>query len=155
MRRRHFLTALAGIAAAACVAPVAAKTGPTPIPSSLLAMPSMGMWPVRYQQAPQMVRDAYAFAVDHKAELRYIPCFCGCGETAGHRNNWDCFVKEQTGPSTFVLDPHGLACGTCVGVALDTKALLAGGMRLTAVRAAIDEKWRSTGPATRTPYPDD
>ncbi|HEV2249350.1 MAG TPA: PCYCGC motif-containing (lipo)protein [Candidatus Limnocylindria bacterium] len=155
MRRRHFLGALAGAAAAACVAPVATKTGPTPIPSSLLALPSMGLWPARYQQAPHAVRDAYAFAIDHRAELRYIPCFCGCGQTAGHRNNWDCFVKEQTGPGAFILDPHGLACGTCVGVALDVKAMLATGMRVSAIRAAIDEKWAATGPATRTPYPDD
>ena len=118
-------------------------------------MPSMGVWPVRYLQAPQSVRDAYIFAVDHKAQLRYIPCFCGCGETAGHRDNWDCFVKEQTAPGTFILDPHGLACGTCVGVALDTKAMLASGMRMTAIRSAIDETWSKAGPPTHTPYPDE
>ncbi|HEY8806293.1 MAG TPA: PCYCGC motif-containing (lipo)protein [Candidatus Limnocylindria bacterium] len=142
------------MAIAACTAPVA-TTRPTLIPSSLLAMPDMGMWPVRYQQAPQAVRDAYAFAVDHQAELRYIPCFCGCGQTAGHRDNWDCFVKEQTGPGTFILDPHGLSCGTCVGVALDTKAMVAGGMSLKAIRAAIDAKWSVAGPSTPTPYPND
>lgn len=155
MRRRQFLAALAGTALAACAPTVATKTGPTPIPSSLLAMPSMGMWPVRYQQAPTEVRDAYAFAVDHRAEMRYIPCYCGCGLSAGHRDNWDCFVNEQTGPTTFVLDPHGLTCGTCVGVALDTKAMLASGMPLKAIRTTIDAKWLSAGPATRTPYPDD
>ena len=155
MRRRALLTAFAGLAAAACAAPDVTTAGPTPIPTSLLAMPSMGMWPLRYQQAPRQVRDAYVFAVAHRAELRYIPCFCGCGESAGHRNNWDCFVKEQTGPDTFVLDPHGLACGTCVGVALDTKALLAAGLRLSAIRAEIDARWSSAGPSTRTPYPDD
>jgi hypothetical protein len=154
VRRRHFLAALAGTALAACAPAVATKTGPTPISSSLLAMPDTGMWPARYQQAPQEVREAYAFAVGHNAEMRYIPCYCGCGETAGHRNNWDCFVKEHTGPATFVLDPHGLSCGTCVGVALDTKAMLASGMPLKAIRAAIDEKWLSAGPATRTPYPE-
>lgn len=121
----------------------------------MLAKPGSAMWPDRYQQAPASVRNAYRFAVDHQAELQYIPCFCGCGVSTGHRNNWDCFVKEQIDAGTFILDPHGLACGTCVGVALDTKALLASEMRLTAVRAAIDEKWSSAGPPTRTPYPKD
>jgi len=99
--------------------------------------------------------EAYAFAVDHRAELRYIPCFCGCGTSAGHRDNFDCFVKDQTAPGTFILDPHGFACGTCVGVALDTKALLASGLSLKAIRAAIDAKWSEVGPATPTPYPDE
>lgn len=124
------------------------------MPSSLLAMPDMGMWPARYQQAPQQVRDAYAFAVGHQAEMRYIPCYCGCGISSGHLNNWDCFVKDQTAPTTYVLDPHGLTCGTCVGIALETKAMLAGGMTVKAIRAAIDARWLSAGPATRTPYPE-
>ena len=153
MRRRELLIALAGVTLAACAAPIVAK--PTPTADPLLAMPLHGMWPVRVQQAPLEVRQAYAFVADHHAELRYIPCFCGCGQTAGHRNNWDCFVKEQTAPGTFILDPHGLACGTCVGVALDTKALLASGLSLTAVRAAIDAKWSGAGVATPTAYPDD
>lgn len=154
MRRREFLVALSGTALAAYSAPAVAKAS-APTSSSLLAMPLNSVWPTRYTQAPQEVRDAYAFAVDHKAQLRYLPCFCGCDQTPGHRDNWDCFVKGQTGPDTFILDPHGFACGTCVGVALDTKALFAQGLSLTAVRAAIDAKWSEAGPATPTPYPDE
>ena len=153
MRRRELLVALAGATLAACAAPEIGKAPPPTDP--LLAMPDDGVWPVRVRQAPLEVRQAYAFAVDHRAQLRYIPCFCGCGQTAGHRNNWDCFVKEQTAPGTFMLDPHGLSCGTCVGVALDAKALLASGRSLTAVRAAIDAKWSGAGIATPTAYPDD
>ena len=154
MRRRELLLAAAASALAACAAPVVTKASAQPA-SSLLAMPLHDMWPMRYQQAPQAVREAYAFAVDHRAELRYIPCFCGCGTSSGHRDNFDCFVKDQTAPGTFILDPHGFACGTCVGVALDTKALLASGLSLKAIRAAIDAKWSEVGPATPTPYPDE
>jgi hypothetical protein len=154
VRRRELLVAVAATALAACAAPVVTKASAQPA-SSLLAMPLQDMWPMRYQQAPQAVREAYAFAVDHGAELRYIPCFCGCGISAGHRDNFDCFVKDQTAPGTFILDPHGFACGTCVGVALDTKALLASGRSLKAIRAAIDAKWSEAGPATPTPYPDE
>jgi hypothetical protein len=154
VRRRHFLAALAGTAFAACAPTVATSAGRTPIPSSVIAMPNVGMWPARYQQAPQEVRDAYAFAIGHHAEMRYIPCYCGCGVSAGHQNNWDCFVKEQSGPATFVFDPHGLTCGTCVGIALETKAMLATGMTLKAIRSAIDARWLEAGPATQTPYPE-
>jgi hypothetical protein len=154
VRRRELLVAVAATALAACAAPVAPKTSVQPA-SSLLAMPLHDMWPMEYRQAPQPVREAYAFAVDHRAELRYIPCFCGCGTSAGHRDNFDCFVKDQTAPGTFILDRHGFACGTCVGVALDTKALLASGLSLKAIRATIDAKWSAVGPATPTPYPDE
>ncbi|MEA2661737.1 MAG: hypothetical protein QOH08_1309 [Chloroflexota bacterium] len=156
MRRRDLLVALGGAALAACAAPVASKMSPTlPTPNALLAMPSRNVWPARYRQAPQAVRDAYAFAAGHEAELRYIPCFCGCGISAGHKDNFDCFIKAETLPGTVILDAHGFTCGTCVGVALDTKAMLAGGMSLKAIRAAIDAKWSTTGPATTTPYPDE
>jgi Protein of unknown function with PCYCGC motif len=154
VRRRELLVALAAAGLAACSAPVVA-TAPAQTANPLLAMPLHNMWPMRYQQAPQAVRGAYAFAVDHRAELRYIPCFCGCGQSAGHRDNFDCFVKDQTAPGTFILDPHGFACGTCVGVALDAKAMLASGLSLKAIRAAIDAKWSEAGPATPTLYPDE
>jgi nitroreductase len=153
MRRREFLLALGGIALAACAAPRVSASA-TPV-NPLLAMPLKGVWPIKYENAPQPVRDAYAYAVDHRAQLRYIPCFCGCGEEFGHRNNWDCFVKEQPAPNTFILEPHGFGCGTCVYVALDAKAMLADGRSLLEVRKAIDAKWKAAGPATRTPYPDE
>ena len=155
MRRRKLLIGAAAMALAACAAPVVTKVPASQPASSLLARPLRDIWPIEYRQAPSAVREAYAFAVDHRDQLRYIPCFCGCGTSAGHRDNFDCFVKGQTGPDSFILDRHGFACGTCVVVALDTKSLLAGGLGLKAIRAAIDAKWSATGPATPTPYPDE
>lgn len=153
MRRRGLLLAIAGTALASC-APAIAKATPTR-PSSLLAIPLQDVWPAQYRSAPPPAQEAYAYAVDHRDQLRYIPCFCGCGDSSGHRNNWDCFVKQQTGPNTFILDPHGFGCGTCVYVALDAKAWLADGRSLLDVRTAIDAKWKAVGPATPTPYPDE
>jgi len=154
MRRRRLLIALAATTLATCARPTSATTPPATA-NPLLAVPLRGVWPMRYRQASQEVRDAYAFALDHGAELRYIPCFCGCGLSAGHRDNYDCFVRDQAATGGFILDPHGFACGTCVGVALDTKAMLASRMSLKEVRAAIDTKWATAGPATPTPYPDE
>ncbi len=90
----------------------------------------------------------------HSEILHYMPCFCGCGRE-GHKDNYDCFVREQTAPGTYLLDPHGLTCGVCVGVALDSKALLAQGLSRKAIRSAIDAKWAAAGPPTPTPLPPD
>ena len=81
-------------------------------------------------------------------------CFCGCGRD-GHRDNYDCFIREQTAPGTYLLDPHGLSCGVCVGVALDSRTLLAQGLSRPAIRGVIDTKWAASGPPTPTPYPVD
>lgn len=53
----------------------------------------------------------------------------------------------------FILDPHGLGCGTCVAITLEVVAMRDQGMSLKAIRAAIDGRWAQTGPSTRTPYP--
>ncbi|MDP9283071.1 MAG: PCYCGC domain-containing protein [Chloroflexota bacterium] len=153
MRRRSFLIGLAGLGLAACargqdsVAPTMSAQLP------LIATPSRNIWPAQYRQAPAAVQEAYAFALAHPAVLKYVPCFCGCGAT-GHLSNYDCFARSQTTPGSFVLDAHGFACGTCVGVALDSKSLLEQGLSVKAIRQAIDARWSSAGPATRTPMPD-
>lgn len=52
------------------------------------------------------VQEAYAYAVDHPEVLRYIPCYCGCGNV-GHANNEDCFVDERLPDGTILFDRHG------------------------------------------------
>jgi hypothetical protein len=152
MRRRAFLIGLAGVGLSACAG---ASRSPSPAVSAeipLIATPARNIWPLAYRQAPSDVQRAYTFAVAHPAVLRYIPCFCGCG-AGGHRSNYDCFVRSQSAPGSFVLDTHGLACGTCVSVALESEAMLTQGLAVKAIRHAIDAKWSSVGPATRTPLP--
>ena len=119
----------------------------------LLAAPAREIWPVPYRQAPAAVQTAYKFAVEHPQVLKYVPCFCGCG-ASGHLNNYDCFVKSEIGAGSVLLDAHGFGCGTCVGVALQSKALLEQGLSVRAIRQAIDATWSSVGPATPTPLPD-
>ncbi|HEV8656052.1 MAG TPA: PCYCGC motif-containing (lipo)protein [Candidatus Limnocylindria bacterium] len=152
MRRREFIFAVVGVTLAGCsqeLSPAApAPTAELP----LIATPARNVWPPQYRQAPAAVQEAYAFALSHGALLTYIPCFCGCGGM-GHRSNYDCFARSQKTPGTFVLDTHGFGCGTCVNVALESKALLAEGFSVKAIRQTIDAKWSSVGPATRTPLP--
>jgi len=54
------------------------------------------------------VREAYAFAVDNYAVLRYIPCYCGCGQSAGHKDNFDCYVSQPRSEGWSILDTHAL-----------------------------------------------
>jgi hypothetical protein len=108
--------------------------------------------PAFLQRASPTVRGAYLFAAMHESELRYIPCFCGCGNE-GHKNNFDCFVASRARDGMVTFDPHGASCGTCLGVALDVRAMIEGGIPLRQVRATIDQRWSATGSATPTPLP--
>ncbi len=33
-----------------------------------------------------------------------MPCFRGCGQNAGHRNNCDCYVQQVNADGSVVLD---------------------------------------------------
>lgn len=55
--------------------------------------------------APKGTAEAYQFAVDNPDVLKYIPCYCGCGELDGHVSNLDCFIKSGSG-NDIVFDKH-------------------------------------------------
>ena len=56
--------------------------------------------------APKNAVTAYKFALEHPELLSKVPCYCGCGEEAGHKSNLDCFVKTRSG-SDVTFDDHG------------------------------------------------
>src|SRR5262245_34543854 len=51
--------------------------------------------PADILKAPIEVREAYRFAIANREVLRYIPCYCGCGEQ-GHTSNASCYVKDNS-----------------------------------------------------------
>jgi hypothetical protein len=55
--------------------------------------------------APKGTAEAYQFAVNNPDVLKYIPCYCGCGELDGHTSNLDCFIKSGSG-NNIVFDKH-------------------------------------------------
>ena len=63
--------------------------------------------PAHIRSAPSPVREAYTYAVEHPEVLQYMPCYCGCGMSAGHTSNLDCFIKERRPDGTIVFDDHG------------------------------------------------
>ena len=62
------------------------------------------VWPAFVTAAGPEVRRLYEFQITHGELMRYMPCFCGCGQNAGHRNNRDCYVKQVNADGSVVLD---------------------------------------------------
>ena len=60
-----------------------APSGPVRVPVSTPPLPSVGFAPVRPMD---VVRATYDFAAQHPEILKYVPCYCGCGEQ-GHKAN--------------------------------------------------------------------
>jgi len=61
-------------------------------------------WPSFVTDADAEVKGLYEFQITHGELMRFIPCYCGCGKSAGHRSNRDCYVKRIDADGTVVLD---------------------------------------------------
>ena len=100
-----------------------------------------------------VVQNVYEFAARHPEVLNYMPCFCGCERSAGHRGNHDCFVRRRDAQGRVVeWDSHGYGCAVCIDVARDAMQMFNAGATVTSIRAAIDAKYASRFPST-TPTP--
>ena len=62
------------------------------------------VWPDYVLAAGPQVKRLYEFQVTHGELMRYMPCFCGCGQNAGHRSNRDCYVREVNPDGSVVFD---------------------------------------------------
>lgn len=99
-----------------------------------------------------LVREAYAFAFTNQDSLKYIPCYCGC-DRAGHMSARDCFIESDDGSGRTMASHHAEYCNTCLSIALDTKAQLAQGHSLAAIRRSIDASYGQFGHPTPTTWP--
>jgi hypothetical protein len=62
------------------------------------------VWPDFVSGGGPEVRRLYEFQVTNGELMRYMPCFCGCGQDAGHRNNRDCYVKTVNVDGSVIFD---------------------------------------------------
>jgi hypothetical protein len=62
------------------------------------------VWPKFVTEAGPEVKRLYEFQVTHGELMRYMPCFCGCGDFAGHRSNRDCYVRRVNRDGSVVFD---------------------------------------------------
>ena|SRR5215831_13898117 len=63
--------------------------------------------PPDIRKAPDEVREAYRFALANRDTLRYIPCYCGCGEQ-GHTSNASCYFEDNSTLEKPVFDRMSL-----------------------------------------------
>ncbi|MCZ0755019.1 PCYCGC motif-containing (lipo)protein [Anoxybacillus sp. J5B_2022] len=92
----------------------------------------------------------YQQAAKHQKLLESIPCYCGCGESAGHQNNYDCFVYENKKDGSVVWDDHATKCGVCLEIAAESITEYEQGKSMKEIRQTIDEKYKE-GYAEPTP----
>lgn len=104
-------------------------------------------------QSPEVVL-AYTAAAKLQDTLQWIPCYCGCGESAGHGSNLNCFIHEVREDGSVEWDDHGTRCGVCVETAIATTQMKQQGKSDLQIRQYIDTKY-SSGYAnpTDTPMP--
>ncbi len=62
------------------------------------------VWPDFVTDAGPEVQRLYEFQVTNGQVMRFMPCFCGCGQNAGHRNNRDCYIQSVNSDGSVVFD---------------------------------------------------
>lgn len=97
------------------------------------------------------MKTIYMAAAKHPEVLESMPCYCGCGDSAGHKNNLNCFVADIS-TEKVVWDDHGTRCGVCLEIAAESILMSKDGKSLKEIRQYIDEKYKE-GYAKPTPTP--
>lgn len=98
----------------------------------------------------EQMRQVYALAGSATEVLRWIPCYCGCGESAGHQSNLNCFVAETRKDGSIVWDDHGTRCIVCLEIAAQSVQLYSEGKSIKEIRETIDAQYKE-GYAKPTP----
>ncbi|MCC5800495.1 PCYCGC motif-containing (lipo)protein [Rossellomorea vietnamensis] len=97
------------------------------------------------------MRLIYSSAAKNPELLQYIPCYCGCGDSAGHESNLNCFVYKTEGDKV-VWDDHGTRCELCLKIAAESIVKYKNGESIKQIRTFIDEQYKE-GYAKPTPTP--
>ena len=97
------------------------------------------------------MKAVYLAAAQHPDILASMPCYCGCGDSAGHKSNLNCFVADIS-KDKVVWDDHGTRCGVCLEIAAESILMSKDGKSLKEIRQYIDENYKE-GYAKPTPTP--
>ncbi|MVP00119.1 PCYCGC motif-containing (lipo)protein [Paenibacillus lutrae] len=115
---------------------------------------SVKVLPAFLANQKEEIRTIYQLAGENKELLEWMPCYCGCGESAGHKSNQNCFIRETGSDGSIVWDDHGTRCGICLEIALKSVAMKKQGKSTLEIRKAIDEAYKTgAGKPTDTPMP--
>ncbi|MFB5663194.1 PCYCGC motif-containing (lipo)protein [Alteribacillus sp. HJP-4] len=107
------------------------------------------------EHTSENIPETYADAVNNKELLTSIPCYCGCGESAGHESAFDCFIDQMDDGAEVVWSDHGMKCGVCLEIVDASVKMKEDGASDKEIRTAVDDYY-SEGFAepTPTPHPD-
>jgi len=100
------------------------------------------------------IGQVYALAGEHAALLDSMPCYCGCGGSAGHRSNKNCFISTIEEDGAVVWDDHGTRCAVCMEIVVLSAKMKEEGKSDIEIRQFIDETYQEGyAPPTPTPMP--
>lgn len=111
---------------------------------------SADVLPSFLEDKSETMRLAYQIAGQASHILKWMPCYCGCAESAGHESNLNCFIQEMKEDGQIVWDDHGTRCIVCVEIALNSVKMHKEGKSLKEIRNSIDETYKE-GYAKPTP----
>ncbi len=115
---------------------------------------SANVLPSFLDDKPEDMRLVYQVAGTATDILDYMPCYCGCGESAGHGSNTNCFIDEIREDGSVVWDDHGTRCLVCLEIAVQSVQMTQEGKSLKEIREFIDETYNEGYAApTDTPMP--
>jgi hypothetical protein len=80
-------------------------------------------------------REAYQAAREIPQVLSQLPCYCGCMQNFGHKNNLYCFH-----------DDHGADCSLCQDIAIDAREMYRQGKSVEAIRNSIRDMYARYAP---------
>ncbi|MFD1738106.1 PCYCGC motif-containing (lipo)protein [Bacillus salitolerans] len=113
---------------------------------------SVDLLPSFLADKPENMKTIYIAAAKHPHVLEHIPCYCGCGDSAGHKSSLNCFVNEIREDGSLVWDDHGTRCGVCLEIAAKSVIDYSQGKSIQEIRDVIDETYKE-GYANPTPTP--
>lgn len=113
---------------------------------------SMNELPTFLNGQTDTIKSIYKASAASKELLEKIPCYCGCGKSVGHKNNYDCFVRENKKNGGIVWDSHGLNCDVCLEIAAQSITDYHNGKSIKEIRKEIYQKYKE-GYANPTPTP--
>lgn len=102
------------------------------------------------KEKPEDMQTIYKAAALNKDLLEKMPCYCGCGDSVGHKDNYDCFVHENKENGAVVWDDHGTKCIVCLEIAAKAVMDFQEGKPIKEIRSEIDQKYKE-GYAEPTP----
>ncbi|WP_051348681.1 PCYCGC motif-containing (lipo)protein [Peribacillus kribbensis] len=101
------------------------------------------------------IREIYRMAAKNSALLKYIACYCGCGEKDHHIDTLSCFIFKEKPDGSIIWDKHAAECGICLDTAKTAVINYQSGKSIKEVRRIIDERYqKGFKKPTPTPLPD-